>query len=105
MGGNDGLWRYDGESYMRVSRDFTGYIYEDRLGNILTSSVGSSLSGWTLNQYDRISINNNTPKATAIKSGEGMFFGILEDSNSNLWVGKLDGVYRIDDIEAQDFKH
>lgn len=105
MGGNDGLWRYNGESYMRVSRDFTGYIYEDRIGNILTSSVGSSLSGWTLNHYDSISINNNRPVPTTIKSGEGMFFGILEDSDRNIWVGKLDGVYRIDDIEAQDFKH
>lgn len=105
LGGNDGLWRYDGESYMRVSRDFTGYIYEDHIGNILTSSVGSSLSGWTLHQYDRISINKNNPEATPIKTGEGMFFGILEDSKHNIWVGKLDGVYEIDHIGDRDFKN
>jgi ligand-binding sensor domain-containing protein len=104
MGGNDGLWRYDGESYMRVSRDFTGYIYEDRVGNILTSSVGSNLSGWTLSQYDRVSINNNRPEATVLKTGEDMFFGIYQDRSSNIWVGKLDGVYHIDTLGAKDFK-
>lgn len=96
MGGNDGLWRYDGETYLRISRDFTGYIYEDLVGNILTSSVSASEQGWTLNHYDHISINKNIPEAIPIKSGEGMFFGILEDSSRNIWVGNLDGVYRID---------
>ena len=105
MGGNDGLWRYNGESYMRVSRDFTGYIYEDRIGNILTSSVGSSLQGWTLNKYDSISINNLRPNSTQVLTDEGMFFGIIEDTDHNIWVGKLDGVYRLsEEGDVQDFK-
>ncbi len=95
MGGNDGLWRYDGETYNRISRNFTGYIYEDRVGNIWTSSVHQDLNAWTISQYDVISLNNGRPTATEIKTREGMFFGILEDENKDIWAGKLDGVIRI----------
>jgi len=105
MGGNDGLWRYNGSEYTRFSRDFTGYIYEDSRGGIWTSSVNASLQGWTLSQYDSISLNIGLPMATEIKSEESMFFGIVEDSSSNIWVGKLDGVYKLNGEGAvQDFK-
>ena len=105
MGGNDGLWRYNGEHYMRITPDFTGYIYEDIVGNIWTSSVNSTLQGWTLNQYDSISINNLRPMSTQVLTDEGMFFGIIEDTDHNIWVGKLDGVYRLsEEGDVQDFK-
>src|SRR5690606_35237591 len=38
IGGNDGLWRYDGTTFTNYTRQFVGYIYEDKHGNIWTSS-------------------------------------------------------------------
>jgi ligand-binding sensor domain-containing protein len=39
LGGNDGLWRYDGSTFTNITPNFGGYIYEDKNGNIWTSSV------------------------------------------------------------------
>ncbi|WP_409456458.1 two-component regulator propeller domain-containing protein [Sphingobacterium sp.] len=34
LGGNDGLWSYDGITFTNYTRQFVGYIYEDKNGNI-----------------------------------------------------------------------
>ena len=94
LGGNDGLWCYDSITFTNYAENFVGYIYEDSHGNIWISSAGAA--GWSLSRYDMTDLHKVSEAATEIKSGEGMFFGILEDSDGNIWSGTLDGVCRYD---------
>jgi ligand-binding sensor domain-containing protein len=102
QGGKDGLWRYDGIAFTNISKNFVGYIYEDKKGNIWTSA--ESTNRWALSRYNFTSLDNEQGTVTEIKTGEGMFFGILEDSDENIWSGTLDGVYRYDGNIITDFK-
>ncbi len=104
LGGNDGLWRYDGHEFKNYTSDFVGYIYEDRSGNIWTSSQGAGAPGWALSRYEAMALDDHVPTAYYMKTGEGMFFGIIEDSNNNMWVGSLNGVYRYDGSGFEFFK-
>ena len=101
LGGNDGLWRYDGITFNNITKNFVGYIYEGKNGNIWTSS--ESTNGWALSCYDFMSLDNEH-RVTEIKTGEGMFFGISDDSDGNIWSGTLDGIYRYDGNTFDDFK-
>ena len=103
FGGNDGLFRYDGLYYNQITKDFVGYIYEDQSGNIWTSS--ETAEGWALSRYDSKALAHNEISVTEVKNGEGMFFGMTEDAAGNIWVGKLDGVYRYDGTSFEDFKN
>lgn len=105
LGGNDGFWRFDGMLFTNLSKDFTGYIYEDKKGNIWTSSV-SPTSGdkWVLTRYDEKSLSSEKLTATKILEQEGMFFGIMEDDQSNIWLGTLGGVSRYDGKEFYWFR-
>ena len=94
LGGNNGLWRFDGNTFTSFTKNFVGYIYEDKKGNIWTSS--DSPNGWSLSHLDITSLENEKGTVTEIKTGEGMFFGVLEDSDGNIWSGILNGVYRYD---------
>lgn len=94
LGGNDGLWHYDYKTFTQYSDHFVGYVYEDSVGNIWTSSMGSA--DWSLSRYDITDSQNIIKPATEIKSGERMFFGILQDSDGYIWAGTLRGVYRYD---------
>ncbi len=101
LGGNDGLWRYDGSTFTNLSRTFVGYIYEDRKGNIWTSS--GSEKRWALSRYDQKSLTDKNAVPETIKGNEGMIFGILEDKDGNIWFGTLDGAYRYDGTKITDF--
>ena len=123
LGGYDGLWRYDGKTFTNFTRNFVGYIYEDKEGNIWTSSESANgqglalshfdekpLSGlvsatgrWVLSRYDEKSLSNKTPTVTEIKPNAGMIFGILEANDGSIWFGAL-GVYRYDGTTITDFK-
>ncbi|MEZ4930979.1 MAG: two-component regulator propeller domain-containing protein [Saprospiraceae bacterium] len=97
LGGNDGLWRYDGMFFTQLSKDFTGYIYEDRAGNLWTSSVSpTNRDKWMLSRNDEKSLSSEKLTATKILEQEGMFFGIVEDDNGGIWLGTLGGVGRYD---------
>lgn len=104
MGGNDGLNRYDGRSYSNLAKNFTGYIYEDKKGNIWTSSEGKDRQHWLLSRYDSKTLSNEKPIPTEIKEKQGMFFGIIEDSDDAIWLGSLRGVYRYDGDSFNYFK-
>lgn len=75
-----------------------GYIYEDRKGNIWTSSQNNVNGNWMLSRYDEKSLLHDSPQVTDIKSiyegNKGMIFGILEASDRSIWFGSLDGLYR-----------
>ena len=94
FGGNDGLWRLDGNSFTNFTQKFVGYIYEDKKGNIWTSSESSNTKGWALSRYDENSLNNDKATVTELKTLDGMFVGILEDNDGSIWVGTLNGVYQ-----------
>ena len=105
LGGSTGLWRYDGASFTNYTTKFVGNVYEDSKGNILTSSESTTSAGWTLSRYDEQSLLLDKPTVIEIKTEEGMFFGILEDTKENVWFGTLDGVYRYDGNTFNDFKN
>lgn len=104
LGGADGLWRYDGSTFRNFTQKFVGYIYEDKKGTIWTSSESATNHGWALSRYDGTSLTNEKATVTEIKTEQGMFFGILEDSDGSIWVGTLNGVYRYDGETFTDFK-
>lgn len=110
LGGNDGLWQYDGITFTNITQNFVGYIYEDKKGNIWTSSQSAN-NGWVLSRYDGKSLSNSPfikPTVTEIKSeyeaNKGMIFGIIEAYDGSIWFGSLDGVYRYDGNTITDFK-
>lgn len=97
FGGNDGLWRYDGDGLTQFAKEFTGYILEDSKGNIWTSSDAAFGGGeWRISRYDAQSLDDNTLAPDVILQKRDMFFGITEDTDGNIWVGSLNGVGRFD---------
>jgi ligand-binding sensor domain-containing protein len=114
LGGADGLWRYDGSTFTNFTKKFVGYIFEDKNGNIWTSSernnneiqISSLLNNtapWALSRYDGKSLSNKKPAVTEI-ANKGMVFGILQAYDGNIWFGALDGVYRYDGKTITNFK-
>ncbi|WP_222538723.1 ligand-binding sensor domain-containing protein [Pedobacter polysacchareus] len=115
LGGNDGLWHYDGKIFTNFTRKFVGYVYEDKKGNIWTSSksandINSLLSDnrantteWVLSRYDEKSLSSKKPTVTEI-TNKPMIFGILEAYDRSIWFGGLKGVYRYDGKTITDFK-
>ena len=41
---------------------------------------------------------------TEIKREKGMFFGIIEDAEGDMWLGTLEGVYRYDGNSFENFQ-
>ncbi len=102
--GEDGLWRYDGSTFTKVSKKGALSIIEDKKGNVWTSSgVGRSFE---LLRYDGKSLSNEKPRVTIMKSlgDSDAFFGILEAFDGSIWVGSGNGVYRYDGNTFTDFK-
>jgi len=104
LGGNDGLWRYDDGTFTNFNKNFVGYIYEDKAGNIWTNSVGEYPTDWVLSRYDKRPLPYEQPTVTEIKSATDMYFGILEDTTGNIWWGSLKGIHRFDGTSFDDFK-
>jgi ligand-binding sensor domain-containing protein len=105
--GADGLWRYDGITYTRVSQKGAYAIIEDKGGNIWTTGAdGPPRTGqvWSVSRYDAKSLYSQKPTVTEIKSQSGMLLGILEDAKGNIWFGSGGGVYRYDGKTITDFK-
>ncbi len=85
-----------------------GYIYEDKNGNIWTSSQRAHDRRWVLSRYDEKSLLLNKPTVTEIGSehedNKGMIFGILEAHDGGIWFGALDGVYLYNGNSITGFK-
>lgn len=93
IGGQDGLFRYDGRSVTAISKKFIGYIFEDKSGNLWLSEDQSD--GWGLCKYNGVS-------ATKIFANS-MIFGVTEDRSGNIWCGTVNGVYRYDGKSFNNF--
>ena len=104
--GADGLWRYDGRTFTKVSQRGAYAIIEDKKGNIWTTGSISPGDGpvWALSRYNQKSLYSEKPTVTEIKSQSGMLLGILEDTKGNIWFGSGGGVYRYDGKNITDFK-
>ena len=104
---SQGLWRYDGSTYTKVSQKGAYAIVEDKNGNIWTTGADEPPrigQVWSLSRYDQKSLYNKKPTVTEIKSQTGMLLGILEDAKGNIWFGSGGGVYRYDGKTITDFK-
>jgi len=100
----DGLFRYDGKTFTKVSQTGAYAIIEDKKGNIWTSS-GSSLLF-----YDEQSLFNINPTVKEIKvAGENsVLFGIIQANDGSIWVGARgpeSKVYRYDGKTITDFRN
>jgi len=104
MGGNDGLWRYDGTSFINFTENFVGYIYEDRKGDIWTNAISNVPQEWVLSRYDKKVLANGLPAIKEIRREANMFFGIMEDNQENIWFGTLKGICRYDCASFNYFK-
>ena len=70
FGDVDGLWRYDGSTFTKVSQRGAYAIIEDKKGNIWTTgAVNPNGNVWALSRYDAKSLYNKMPTVTEIKSG------------------------------------
>lgn len=104
LGGNDGLWRFNGSTFTNFTQQFVGHIIEDKMGNIWTSSEKGNNQGWSLSRYDAMSLSDRSPIVTEIVNKNAMYFGILEASDGSIWFGSLGGVNRYDGRTVTDFK-
>jgi ligand-binding sensor domain-containing protein len=101
--GDDGLWRYDGSTFTKVSQKGVYAIIEDKKGNIWTTGgVNSNL--WALSLYDQKSLYNKNPAMTEIMSRGPALLGLLEANDGSIWIGSGGGVYRYDGKTVTDFK-
>jgi ligand-binding sensor domain-containing protein len=101
--GEDGLWRYDGSTFAKVSQRGAYAIIEDKKGNIWTTG-GVNSNVWALSRYDAKSLYNKMPTVTEIKLGPSAFLGLLEANDGSIWFGSGGGVYRYDGKTITDFK-
>jgi ligand-binding sensor domain-containing protein len=101
IGGQDGLYRYDSSAAMgtigrfmtTITKDFIGYIFEDKAGNLWLSQ--SDANEMSLYRYDG--------KTFSKVASRGQVFGITEDKHGNIWFGSIQGVTRYDGTSFEDF--
>jgi ligand-binding sensor domain-containing protein len=106
--GADGLWRYDGRIFTKVSQRSPYAIIEDKKGNIWTTGEVKLNGESGLSRYDQKSLYNKKPTVTEIMSIKGVLCGILESNDGNIWFGAMGpeaGVYRYDGKIITDFKN
>ncbi len=106
FGDNDGLWRYDGKTFTKVSQRGAYAIIEDKEGNIWTTGANEPRMGqvWSLSRYDQEFIYNENPVVTEIMSQRPALLGLLEATDGSIWFGSMIGVYRYDGNTITDFK-
>ena len=107
FGDNDGLWRYDGKTFTKVSQKGAYAIIEDKKGNIWTTGADEPPrigQAWSLSRYDAKSLYSKKPTVTEIISRPPAFLGLLEANDGSIWFGSMNGVYRYDGKTITDFK-
>lgn len=102
----NGLWRYDGSGFTKVSQRVVYAVIEDKKGNIWTTGeINPGGRVWALSRYDQKSLYNTMSAVTEIKSGGFMeFLALFEANDGSIWYGAAGGVYRYDGKTFTDFK-
>jgi ligand-binding sensor domain-containing protein len=96
LGGQDGLWMYDGKIFKSYTLNFTGYVYEDRKGNIWYTSDTPKSRSMGLFMLSKKNLQLDNPIAIEMVAPKGQIYGIIEDRKGNIWFGKSDGIGRYD---------
>lgn len=99
LGGENGLWRYDGSDFTRIAEYFVNGIAEDRDGNIFTISPDGSL-----NIYDRKSLAEGIYLPREIHHSSSMPFALTKDRDGKMWVGTGNGVFSYDGEKVRYFR-
>lgn len=106
--GANGLWRYDGKTFTKVSDRDAYSSTEDKDGNIWTTG-GVKRSYWALSRYDQKTLYDKNPTVTEIMSlKQGALLGILRAKDGSIWFGAMgpEGkVYRYDGKTITDFRN
>jgi ligand-binding sensor domain-containing protein len=106
--GADGLWRYDGKTFTKVSQRGAYAIIEDKNGNIWTTGEVKFNGGWALSRYDQKTLYDKNPAVTEILIvKEGALLGLLEANDGSIWLGAMgpeSKVYRYDGKTITGFK-
>lgn len=98
----DGLWRINGDTFTNFSQQPTGYVYEDKKGNIWTSSKPpyNGSDRWAVSRFDVQTLYDQKPTVTDVMAGfenyKNMIFGIAEANDGSIWFGTLSSVFRYD---------
>jgi ligand-binding sensor domain-containing protein len=111
LGGEAGLWRYSGSTFTNITYNSVGYVYEDKNGDIWTSSQPdyNGTDRWAISRYDANTLSNEKPTVTDIMAEyedyKNLFFGILVANDGSVWFGSLNGVFRSDGKNIIAFKN
>jgi ligand-binding sensor domain-containing protein len=101
--GADGLWRYDGTNFTKVSNRGAYAIIEDKEGNIWTTG-GVTGQKWALSRYDAENLFDESPTVTEIMSQRPALLGLLEATDGSIWFGSMIGAHRYDGKSVTYFK-
>ena len=104
LGGQHGLWRYDGNSFTNLTTVSVISIYEDKKGTVWFTHGANATHKTGFSYYDQKSLLGSDPKATQVFIGGGMLWGMIEDKDGTIWVGKLNGVLRYDGKSVNYFR-
>ncbi|MCA9002205.1 MAG: histidine kinase [Planctomycetes bacterium] len=97
FGGNDGLWRFDGKEYKQFSKRFTGYLFQDRNGQIWASaSTSNPIYVMSIYQVDVENAQADGEHYVTMLDLPGQVFGITQDAKGDLWFGTQNGALRFD---------
>jgi ligand-binding sensor domain-containing protein len=108
LGGQEGLFRYDGKKSTAYTKDFIGFLYEDKKGMFYISAASANNPrNMILYCFDTKTLPSPMLPAkmsfSTIVEEKGQTFGILEDKNGNIWYGRERGVCRYDGQVFTDF--
>ena len=71
-------------AFTNITQNFVGDIYEDKKGNIWTSSQNTNNGRWVLSRYDETSWPTITKIESEYEGNKGILFGILEADDGNI---------------------
>jgi ligand-binding sensor domain-containing protein len=86
-----GLWLYNGDSFTNVSKEIWG-IYEDKNGNFWSTDM-PRFEPAVLSRIDAESLFSEMINTAEVFKTNGIFLGISEDKEGNIWIGGSDGVW------------
>jgi ligand-binding sensor domain-containing protein len=104
LGGQYGLWHYNGNLFTNLTTVSVISVYEDKKGKVWFTHGANTTYTTGFSYYDQESLLGSAPKATQVFAGSGILWGMTEDKDGAIWVGKLDGVLRYDGKSVSYFK-
>lgn len=105
LGGQNGLWKFEGTNFQQISPNFTGYLLEDKQGNLWQArSAPSNDYQMILCKYEAATLESASPTMKEIANPDGQVFGITEDNQGNIWFGTESGIVRYNGMSFEEFR-